>query len=145
MDVCSLMQSKNRCLERFLRLSEKFMSDHRSCEGGLLDGLDRFQKEREDILKAISLLDKKIHETAAAIERDAVTPALSAAVKNELDRKDMIVRLIIESDLKIISEIEKLKNEMINDIARERKAGRLIGKFKSEWVPKSGEELDGSL
>lgn len=135
MDVLSLLRSKNKCLERFLELSKEF--------DGTFENLERFETRREATLKAIALYDRKIAEAATML-----TPPfdhLKAAVEAEMARKEKLVHEILDVDLRIIGQIEELKNRLLQEVAVARKGREMLAKFRSTWVAESGEGLDDIL
>jgi hypothetical protein len=141
MDVLTLLKSKNRCLEKFLSLSE----DYLSTVGPELDDLSPFQERRDSTLKALELYDRKIADVVAGLGPFDRTPELVASVKRELSRKDDLVHRILAIDLKIIGLIEKAKTDLIQEMAASRKSQEMLGKFKSTWVNEAGTELDEKL
>lgn len=142
MDVLTILRSKNRCLERFLELSLSFA---REMDKDDLSGLAQFQERREDIIKALDLYDRKITEAVSLLPLIERTPELIQAVESALTRKDELVHKILEEDLKIISRIEDTKNNTLREMGSTRKTKEIVGKFKSTWVPESGEGLDKKL
>ncbi len=143
MDVLALLRSKNRCLERFLEASREFLVVHgNDPDLGMLPDL---QKSRESALKAIGLFDQKLEETVNLLPEVSRSDELIQAVRNELARKDAIVEQILKVDLELISRIEAAKNAILRDLSSEKRSRDTLGKFKSTWVPSSGEGLDETL
>ncbi len=145
MDVLALLRSKNRCLERFLALSETFRE--RSRAGGEawcdLQSLNDFQDNRDASLKAIELYDRKIQEAVDVLPSHMrQVPQLVDAVRSALERKEELVKRILEADLEVISKIEDVKNRLLKDLNGTRRSREVLSKFKSTWIPRSGEELD---
>lgn len=140
MDVLTLLRSKNRCLERFLGLSREFVAD-----GAPVGQLDLFESRRDATLKAIELYDRKIAETVPLITDQERTPELIQRVSAELARKEVLVHQIVDLDLKIIGRIEEEKNKLLQQAAVARKGRQALSRFKSTWVPESGEGLDETL
>lgn len=142
MEVLKLLRSKNRCLERFLTLSEEFLT---LAVKGDFSELQAFQGRRESTLKAMDLFDRKISEVVTALPYAQRTPSLIEAVKKALNEKEILVHQILEVDLKIISKIEDEKNNLLKELSSSRKSRAVLGKFKSTWVSGAGEELDETL
>jgi hypothetical protein len=142
MDVVTLLRSKNRCLERFLELSEDFL---RPAEQGDLSALPSFEARREATLKAYQLFDRKASEAISALTPADRTPELVEAVSAALRRKEELVHRILDVDLRIISRIEQAKNDLLKELALSRRNQAAVGRFKSTWMPESGEGLDEKL
>ena len=148
MDVLALLRSKNRCLEQFLKASEEFRARSAAQSDALLDSsaLEGFQNRRDDMLRAIDLYDRKIQDTVRTLpEYMKQVPALVEAVRSALERKEELVKKILHADLEIISRIEETKNQLLRDLQDTKKSKETLGKFKSTWMPKAGEELDRKL
>jgi hypothetical protein len=143
MDVLALLRSKNRCLAKFLEMSGDYLED--TGRAADLSDLPALQQRRDSVLKAIELYDRKIEEVAACLTDESRTPELTAAVRNELARKDALVEAILKIDLALISLIEEAKNGLLQQLASERKSAQAIRKFKSTWVSNSGEGIDEKL
>ena len=142
MDVSSLLKSKNKCLEKFLELSSEFWD---RAQTGDLSELVMFQTRREATLKAVDLYDRKINEIVSLMTSDKNSPALVAEVKAALERKDALVKQILELDFKIIAKIEDEKARLVRELSSSRKSQEIAAKFKSTWIAESGEELDKKL
>jgi hypothetical protein len=142
MDVLSLLESKNRCLRRFLELSADFL---RRAEQGDLSELDPFQTRRETVLRTLDLFDRKITEVVAHLSPEQRTSQLVRQVELALAEKDDTVRQILIVDDKIIRRIEEEKTRIVRELASSEKSRSNIQRFKSTWVPTHGEELDQQL
>jgi hypothetical protein len=140
--ILTLLRSKNRCLERFIAISNEFLAQAGRGEFGDLEG---FELRRESTLKAIELYDRKISEAVLQLAEGRRTQSLVEAVKDALDRKDALVHEILDIDMRIISLIEQEKNRLLQELSSARRGKDLLGKFKSGWVAESGEELDAKL
>jgi hypothetical protein len=142
MDVLRLLRSKNRCLERFLELTEEFWE---SAEKDDLSGLAVFESRRDSTLRAIQLFDRKIEEAVALIRAEQRTEELTREIRAQLERREGLVHEIIAADLKIIGKIEKERSRLLKEMNETRKSREVLGKFKSSWVKEAGEELDRKL
>lgn len=145
MDVVSLLQvinGKNRALKRFLDISTAFLG---SAERGDLSGLQGFQNRRDAVIRALDLYDHRISRGVSSLVPEDRTERLVREVREALERKDALIHEILAVDLKIISLIDREKNEILRQIATNRKQRDTLSKFKSAWMPEPGEELDGSL
>lgn len=145
MDVLSLLQSKNRCLQRFLALSLEFWEHWEVAEGAEIPDLSSFQRQRDAVIRALELYDRKISEVIGEMPAARRTPALIESVSQALDQKETIIRKILDVDLKIIGKIEESKNQLLKEMASSSKSMDTLRKFKSSWIAPSGEGLDKKL
>lgn len=149
-DLLRLLKNKNRCLEKFLEVSIDFLSDEKiqkrvqNPENNLVE-IESFEKDREAILKAITIFDQKIEKSVLLIEEKDRTSNLIESVKNLLSYRDDLIREIIRVDSKIISSIEEQQLQMKEEITKSKKGKKAISKFKSRWVKDRGKELDQEL
>ena len=141
-DVVSLLKSKNKCLQRFLEVSLTFLDQASSQDFSNLQG---FQDQREASLKAIDLYDRKITESIALLPQLEHMAELSFAVEELLQRKHQIVAQIVAVDEKIVAQIELEKLRIQRELNQSQKSKDTVGKFKSAWVPNSGDSLDETL
>jgi len=137
--VIGLLQSKKRCLRRFLEVSEQFAV---KAEQGDLSGLASLEVRRERSIKTLGLIDRKITETVRALAPEARTRALSQAVRHELDDEVYLVQSILSADNRIMNCIEVEKQRLAREMASNRKSHDAAGRFRSTWVPEAGEGLD---
>lgn len=142
MDVLKLLQSKNRCLKKFYNLSAEFLVFAEKKE---FAGLDSFQAQRESIIKALELYDRKIAEEVAKLDQNCRTPGLVREVEMSLTERDVLVYDIIKIDSQIMNHIEEEKKNIQAEISANKKNQQTVSKFKSEWVNQSGEEFDSKL
>ncbi len=142
MDVLSLLESKNRCLQRFLDLSVSFL---RMAEQGDITQLETFHERRETAIRTLDLYDRKISELVASLPTEGRTPQLVRQVELALAEKDSIVRQILITDEKVIRRIEEEKIKILQELTASEKSRATISKFKSTWVAQSGEGLDEKL
>lgn len=141
MDVVSLLDSKTRSLRRFLELSTEFLS-RLPTEG--LAGLPDFEARRDSAIKTLELLDRKINSTLAALPREERL-AIVERVRLILGEQETVIEQIFRADQGIMERIESEKTQLLDQLATSRKSQTQIGKYKSAWMPESGEELDRKL
>jgi hypothetical protein len=142
MEVLKLLDSKNRCLNKFLKYSETFLME---AQAGNLTEIDRFQNQREAIIKALQLYDRKISEETLKLSSLERTPALIASAQQAFLLREKIIEAILKIDQNIMAEIEKEKNRLIQELSDSDKNHHLVMKFKSKWVSEPGETLDGQI
>ena len=142
MDVMPLLHSKNRCLKRYLGLSQSFL---KTAESGDLSGLTEFQEQREIILKAIGLYDRKISEAVTLLPVEDRTGTMVAAVRKSMDEREQIVHAIVAIDDEIIILVDREKSKIARELTAHQRSREMVGKFKSAWIRESGEEIDEKL
>jgi hypothetical protein len=142
MDVLVLLESKNRCLQRFLSASSQFLANSGK---GDFSGLDAFQRQRDMTIQALELYDRKIATLISNLSPTSRTPELIERVTQTLSAKEKLLKDILSIDTQILICIEAEKTRISREIAGTRKNTELVGKFKSTWVSEAGEELDTNL
>lgn len=130
MKTIQLLNEKNHFLEKFYSLNEKQLVQ---LSASRFENVEHFYNQREDILKIIKYIDA---ELARAQENEvamnlAVSEQDQMAVKECLRVKDIFVNRIIEQDIQIISLIERLKTNIINELKTVRGARRAMAGYKS--------------
>lgn len=137
-----LLQSKNRCLGRFLNLSQDFLA--RTAGEGYA-GLERFHRTRDRMVRALELFDRKVAESIALIPTLAEREALADRIKPVLAERETIVREILAVDEQIILGIERERARIADELGVSRKGKDALGKYRSQWMPESGEGIDQKL
>jgi vacuolar-type H+-ATPase subunit I/STV1 len=155
MDVIKMLQSKNRCLQKLIDLSDRFLGDSSIHDASAVaqtdfqakfqERLDAFVRERESILKVLDLYDGKVTEAIEALTPSQRTPELISQVEQVLQEKDRLIQTIIAKDDQLTLRIEARKTKLQEDLLSSRKSRDLAGKFKSTWVNEPGEGLDTTL
>ena len=145
MKLLSLLKSKKRCLDRFLALSEDFLASARK---GELNSLPDFHAQREVILKALTLYDRKLSECAATAENSLAcreSPSLLQSIRVWNNDYHSLVIQISAVDHAIMEQLHAESVKIQEELTQARKKQAAVGKFKSGWVPDSGEGLDKQL
>lgn len=113
-DVLGYLELKNRYYEKFLLLTEKFLT---AAKKNNWDGLELFVDSRERILNIIRSFDFKI---AGAFEKLKLTNAdierFRPEVKALMDRKESLVNKIVHVDLELTQSLEDVRSETIRDL-----------------------------
>jgi hypothetical protein len=133
--IIELMAHKNHFLENFYSTNEKQLAE---LTQGEYNNLENFYETRESLIESIRYLDSEIgKELDIELELGAdPDPSLVAAdIRNQvidhLKIKNMYVTRILDLDLQIISQIEKIKSSIIKDLADVQKHRKSIGGYKS--------------
>ncbi|OFZ21464.1 MAG: hypothetical protein A2X94_08120 [Bdellovibrionales bacterium GWB1_55_8] len=142
MEVLKLIRSQIRCLERFKEASSCFLA---AADAGDFGGLDQFERNRASLLKGFDLFDRKITESVAQMGPGDRTPALLAEAEELLFTKSSLIQEIMGIDDRIIERISTEQLRISTEISRTQRSNSLMKRFKSGWVPESGEQLDEIL
>lgn len=141
-DVIKVLKGKNRCLQRFLELTESFVT--RPPQEALAE-LGDFERERDAILKAADLYDRKAVELAQAMPVAARNAEFQSALADVFAEKERITRTILELDERVLALIEAERAQLLKSIVSTQKSADTMKKFKSTWVAGSGEGIDRKL
>ena len=142
MDVLGLIKSKNRCLQRFLDLSNEFLA---SAEKGDLSGLETLQARRDSTIKAFDLFDRKVTEAVCALASSERTETLRHAVTEALAEKERLIHEILRADDRILAAGEAEKKSIQQELIVSHRNREMLNKFKSTWIAEAGEELDQNV
>jgi hypothetical protein len=141
--IIKIMTSMNRCLERMLSLSLELIQ--KSEAQGCLPDLADFESQRDVILRAIDLYDRKITDVASNLPQSERTPELIQSITLAMNHKIEIVEKIVRADAEIAGKIELAQMNVLKELAQTRKSKEMLGKFKSTWINENGEEVDTTL
>jgi hypothetical protein len=160
-EVLSLLRAKNRCLERIQGLCTAFLerwpnltdadiSHSESIESNQSkknSELARFQQRRESYFHILDLYDKRISDALRCQPKAHPLDSINYSEKIDavLDERSRIVRAIMDQDGLIMAQLESEKTRLFDELTGTRRNQTLVSKFKSSWVPESGEELDQKL
>ena len=118
MEVIRLLKSKNRCLEKFLEISDQFLS---KVEGGDFSALEAFYKKRDRILKGFELFDRKLTECLDLLPKNEYFPELAQQVEQALTIKAALIGKIAATDQKIVDAIESEKERLSKELTISQK------------------------
>jgi hypothetical protein len=160
-EVLSLLRAKNRCLERIHALCATFLErwpslanaeaayseSTESTEFTRSNELARFQQRRESYFHILDLYDKRISDALRCQPKAHPLDPINYSEKIDavLEERSQIVRAIMNQDGLIMAELESEKTRLFDELTGTRRNQTLVSKFKSSWVPESGEELDQKL
>ncbi|MEK6704962.1 MAG: hypothetical protein AABZ06_04170 [Bdellovibrionota bacterium] len=142
MDVVRLLRSRNRCLEKFLAVSTRFLKHQSSLD---LSSLQKLEDARNHAIKAFQLYEKKINEIIPSIPSSSRTPDFKEKIKKLVAEHESMLGQILTTDDEIIERIENEKKRLLLEFNSSKKQTTLVKKFKSVWLNKQGEELDKTL
>lgn len=142
-EVLDLLKYKNRGLEKFLRTSVKFAEAARA---GDFSGLDGFQSDRDSIIRAIELFDRRLIERATLMPDAEKTAEFIAAVRECMEREDELKSRIVAADAVVQDLLRMEGDRLLREIHVHRKQFETLEKFKSEpGSSGNGEGLDQTL
>src|SRR5690242_13648845 len=107
MDVLKLLQSKNRCLKRFLSYSQTLLDQ---VNGENFSTLEYFLHRRDVILKVLDLYDRKILDLITRLSPMEKTTYFIDFVKKIENTKETLIQNILETDRNLTAKIEEARN-----------------------------------
>lgn len=147
-EIIRLFQAKNRGLQRLLELGTKFLARWDAAEQTAEsrgEALTRFQARRDSAFRALEHCDRRIGAALAALPNEARTPKMLEESRRALAAKDRLLQALIARDQEIMTRLESEKGRVLEELVDARRGQSLVSKFKSTWVPDSGEGLDQKL
>jgi hypothetical protein len=150
MDVRNLIKSRNRCLQRLVDLSDEFVKSTASGGYPVVDWeLPQYETQRDSLLKALGLFDRKISEAVSQMQPSERTPELLESLRRELELSGALIQSVLTADEGVLSRIEQAKADVLREMAVNGRSRSLVSKFKSEWADHSsegrGEGLDETV
>jgi hypothetical protein len=142
MEVLKLMQSRNRCLVKFQECTLAFLKE---AQAGNFSQIESFQKNRDYLIKAFQLYDRKLTSVIELLPRGYRTPLLLQEVSNENARSEYLIKNIFKLDQEVITLINEEKSKLQNELFESDRNHNQVNKFKSHWVSEAGEILDGKI
>lgn len=139
MEVLSLLRSRNRCLRRFLAVTEEYTAALRP---GAIPETEDLESERESLVNATRLFETRLSETVPLLPETDRTPELISQVADLENERKEILEAIAISDQKLITRIQEAQELLLEQAQASKKTKSQIGKFKSTWIQDSGSELD---
>jgi hypothetical protein len=96
-------------------------------------------------MRAMVLYDHRIEEVVSALIPQDKTPELIQSIRACLNEKDTLCKAILELDHAVIQVISKEQQRLSRLVTDSDKNRDLLNRFKSTWIPESGESLDGRI
>jgi len=143
--LLGLLDSQLRILERWSQRGERFVQALVTRTPDDASVLQRFLDDRDNLLKALTLYDRKIAETVPTIPQADRTRALSQAVEARLNRCQLLIAQTTSQDDQILQALTSRVSELAHDAANTQRSRQILAKFKSQQKPDSGEEVDSQL
>lgn len=143
MEVTSLTKAKNRCLQRLLDRAREFVAA--TAVGGhatLEARLPAYERDREALLKTLDLFDRKLTAAVAALTPAERTETLLTSLRRDLEVAQSLIQGVLLKDEEVFGRIQSARDELLRELAVSERNKVMASKFKSTWVPESGEGLD---
>ena len=149
MNAIEILEKKNKCLRRLLEESTPFIASlpsdtHQPGEAPLYQSLGGFLRRREMIVRIMGAYDRKLANILKSSPKDFPENTLER-LNILLETKNILINEISKADRVIIEALELEQARVRNEINHSRKAVDNLQKFKSAWIPESGEGLDQTL
>ncbi|MDZ4660878.1 MAG: hypothetical protein SGJ18_04590 [Pseudomonadota bacterium] len=128
--ILDLLERKNMFLEKFTTINEAELLNIEARDFG---NLESFYDCRENLLKLMSRLDEQIEHFCRTIDGTA-SKENKIKVTNLLDRKDLLVKKIVDQDLCIITCIEKEKSGIIAELKAVQTSRKLMETYEKPGV-----------
>lgn len=127
--LIELLDKRNHFLQKFQLINEGELLNF---ERGDFKNLDAFYKCRDRILNILGHIDQMIDDRTHALTNfQNVLPRQRHQVVFHIDKKEALVKEILEQDLKLISLIETEKSHMIKELNGVKRHGKILRKYKS--------------
>lgn len=127
--ILSLLDQRNHYFEKFFSLNEAELG--RFLDGDF-DGLDRFYRTRENILKIVKYIESEIELGQKSLASDYVpTKEEKQKLRASLAAKQQYAQEILKQDLRILECIEHIKNSVIRELQEVRKAKKAANGYKT--------------
>ena len=127
--IIELLNEKNFCLEKFIRVNEKELTHFRE---GNFDGLEDFYAQREGLLEIIKRIDFLIDEkNQGPIDVSQINDEFKKLVLEAQRCKNDLVSQILQQDLEILSALENAKSDIIRELSSVRSNKKAISSYKS--------------
>ena len=127
--IIELLNEKNFCLEKFIRVNEKELTHFRE---GNFDGLEDFYAQREGLLEIIKRIDFLIDEkNQDPIDVSQINDEFKKLVLEAQRCKNDLVSQILQQDLEILSALENAKSDIIRELSSVRSNKKAISSYKS--------------
>ncbi len=151
-EILSLLQSKNRCLDRLMDATRTFLgaplenlisNDTQSTET-VRTPLTVYEDERLTIIKTLELHDKQINALISELTSGEKTFAFMESVRKELLQNERLIQSVFNADDMVFARIREAQGQIAKLLQENRKSGELLSKFKS-GSSQTGEGMDKTL
>lgn len=151
-EILSLLQTKNRCLDRLMDATRVFLAS--PLETLVVNGtavneeirtpLTVYEDERLTIIRTLELHDKHVNTLIAELSPADKGPEFLEAIHAVLLENERLIQAIINADDMVFRRIREAQDQIIKLVQESRKSGEILSKFKSGSLP-TGEGMDKTL
>ncbi len=128
-EVIYYLELKNQYYEKFLSVTEKFLSHVQRDEW---ENMDYFVDNRERILNIIRSYDFKIAELFQKIDiGEDRLENYGGRVKELLERREALGKKIMDQDLALIGRIDEVRTETIKELKKTQETGQKLHSFSA--------------
>ncbi|MEO7161652.1 MAG: hypothetical protein ABI041_01915 [Bdellovibrionia bacterium] len=145
MKLLKILENRNRCLKKISEFSEAFLSRMGSDATPDLAELESFEIWRNNAIKTLLLYDNHIKVLAKTLSTEDKNEKFKVTVRNILEIGENFIYYIKTIDMKIIERIETEKANLLKTLVAAEQSKKVVNKFRSEIVSKSGGQLDGKI
>ncbi|NUM87899.1 MAG: hypothetical protein HUU37_01720 [Bdellovibrionales bacterium] len=132
-EIIKLLEQRNSWIAKYLKANEAFLAALSHAPEMAIEELDFFYGNRESLLKIIGSLDQRIRNLLD--KGGALLSMEDSAVHTKTNRllreKDSMVAAIVAMDEKIISGLERLRQENEGKISKLAKGKKALAKYRS--------------
>lgn len=147
-EILSLLQTKNRCLDRLMDSTQAFLSAPLETlimgDEGSETPLTLYENERTSVIQTLEMHDRRIHTLISNIGSTKKTPEFMESVKAELLQNERLITAVFNADDIVFSRIRDAQAQIAKLLQENRKSGDLLSKFKS-GAGGTGEGMDKTL
>ncbi len=151
-EILSLLQSKNRCLDRLMEATRAFLAaplenlivTDPAIEATTKTPLGIYEDDRLAVIRTLELHDKQINSLISDLTSAEKTFAFMESVRAELLANERLIQSVLNADDMVFTRIREAQGQITKLLHENRKSGELLSKFKSGSTP-TGEGMDKTL
>ena len=142
MESIRLIQFMNDCVRRLILISEEFL---RESSQRNFSGVSVFEELRAQEIALFQDIDEKIKTLCLEFSSASLDVQTSQSLRGLILENKSLLETLTLLDQKIQINLELEKASIQAELHRYEKETHRLTKFKSTWVPESGERLDGTI
>jgi len=132
--IITLLEERNYYLDKFSKINEREL---RLFKLNNFSGIDPFYETRERVLKIIQYIETELSKAEGNLELGFQPSNVQRSkIRSCLTLKEQYIKIIMEQDLEILSQIENYKSEIIKELQEIRIARRGIVGYKQSTRPR---------
>ena len=142
MNAESLIKDMNECLKRIILRSEVFLKETQERD---YSGVSTFDESRAFEISQFQNLDQQLIKMSRDLPAQSENPIQIESLRSLIFENESLLQTLAFIDQKIHIHLELEKAAIQSELNRYERETEKLNKFKSTWVPESGERLDGTL